>query len=189
MAFLGKVYTVLKKISDKIDGVMKVISAILVFACFFTVFLQVFNRYVMVKQTLIPWKSISWTDEMARFLLVGIGYAALSLCYRHGMLSRADMVYSKMSGIRKKVLYIVETILIFIFLFYAIKYGLEFAATSANYRSEMLKIPGNYLYLIPVIGEFLIGFDVLTEFIGVLSGKVEPFDCLEPLPNEYESTS
>lgn len=189
MNILGKVYLVLKKVSDKLAIFIEFLSALLVFFCFFTVFLQVFNRYIMVKQTLIPWESISWTDELARFLLVGIGYAALSLCYRHGLLSRADMIYSKMRGGSKKALYIVETILIAIFLFYAIKYGLEFAQTSSHYKSDILRIPGNYLYLIPVIGEFLIGFEVLTEFIGVISGQVEPFDCIVPLANEYESTN
>ena len=178
MEILKSVYSVLRRISDRIEKVMQVVSALLVLLCFFSVFLQVVNRYIMVKQTIIPWKSISWTDELARFLLVAIGYAALSLCYKGGMLSRADMVYSKLKPLNKKILYVIETMMILVFLYHAVKYGLEFAASSKIYKSDMLRVPGNYLYLIPVVGECLIGFDVVTELIGVLSNQVEPFECM-----------
>lgn len=178
MEMLKSVYRVLRCISDRIEKVMQMVSALLILFCFFSVFLQVLNRYVMVKQTIIPWKSISWTDELARFLLVAIGYAALSLCYKNGMLSRADMVYCKLKPLNKKALYVIETAMILIFLYHAIKYGIEFAAASKIYKSDMLRIPGNYLYLIPVIGECLISFDIITELIGVLSNQIEPFECM-----------
>lgn len=179
MEIWKRVYKVLRCISDRIEKVMQAVSALLVLFCFFTVLLQVINRYVLVKQTLIPWKSISWTDELARFLLVAIGYAALSLCYKGGMLSRADMFYCKLKPWNKKVLYIIETVMILIFLVAAIKYGLEFAETSRIYKSDMLRIPGNILYLIPVVGECLIGFDVMTELVGVVSNQIEPFECMD----------
>lgn len=175
---LERLYTYLKKVSDGLEQVLQFLAALLTFICFVTVFLQVFNRYIMVKQTLIPWTSISWTDELSRFLLVAIGYIALSLCYRHGLLSRADMIYCRLGKGSKKILYIIETLLIFIFLMYTIKYGIEFAQSSSIYKSDMLRIPGNYLYLIPVIGEVLTMFEVFTEFIGVIGNQIEPFECL-----------
>lgn len=180
MTALKTVYHILLCISEQIERVVRVVSAFLVFACFCSVFLQVFNRYVMVKQTLIPWTSISWTDELSRFLLIGIAYVSLGMCYRRGMLSRADMIYSRLKPLPKKLLYLVETALIAIFIISACRYGLQFAKVNAIYRSDMLRIPGNLLYLIPVIGSILIGFEVLTELFGVLSGEIEPFESVVP---------
>lgn len=178
MTVLKRIYHILLNISDLAEKLVQVISAILVFSCFCSVFLQVFNRYVMVKQTLIPWNSISWTDELSRFLLIGIAYVSLGMCYRRGMLSRADMIYSRLKPVPKKALYLFETLLILIFIFNACRYGLQFASVNSIYRSDMLRIPGNILYLIPVIGSGLIGFEVITELFGVIAGELEPFESV-----------
>lgn len=178
MTILKRIYHFLLYLSNRMEQVVRVIAAVLVFACFCSVFLQVFNRYVMVKQTLIPWTSISWTDELSRFLLIGISYLSLGMCYRRGMLSRADMIYSRLKPAHKKALYLFETLLIGIFIFSACRYGIQFAKVNAIYRSDMLRVPGNLLYLIPVIGGFLVGFEVITELFGVLSGEVPPFESV-----------
>lgn len=187
MSAIKSVYHVLLTISMLLEKVVKVIAAFLVFACFCSVFLQVFNRYVMVKQTFIPWTSISWTDELSRFLLIGIAYISLGMCYRRGMLSRADMIYSRLKPKAKKLLYIIETVLIGIFIVNVCRYGIQFAAANAIYHSDMLRIPGNLLYLIPVIGSCLIGYEVVTEFFGVICGEIEPFESVVSCKDDERS--
>lgn len=186
MPVLQKIYHILKAISDRVEKIVEVLSAIMVFACFCSVLLQVINRYIMVKQTLIPWTSISWTDELSRFLLIGIAYCALGMCYRHGQLSRADMIYSKLKPAPKKILYTLETTGIMVFVGYTIYYGIQFARVNSIYHSDMLRIPGNILYMIPVIGMLLIGFEVLVEFFGVISNQLTPFECVVPSDNDID---
>ena len=106
---IASVYNVLKSFSDWLENVVKFITAILILLCSITVFLQVVNRYILVKQTLFEWESISWTDELARLLMVSLDYFAMGMCYKHGQLSRADMVYTRLKGCSKKVLYYIET--------------------------------------------------------------------------------
>lgn len=180
MQILQKIYIILKAISDVAAKIARALSAIMVFACFCSVLLQVINRYIMVKQTLIPWTSVSWTDELSRFLLIGIAYSALGLCYRQGQLSRADMIYCRLKPARKKILYILETAGIMVFISYAVYYGTKFAQVNVIYHSDMLRIPGNILYMIPVIGMLLVGFEVIVEFFGVVSNQIEPFECVDP---------
>lgn len=178
MQFLSKIYNVMKIGSDWIEKVFKFITAVLMLLCSFTVFLQVINRYILVKQTLFPWKSISWTDELARLLMVTLAYLAMGLCYKHGQLSRADMVFSRLKGIPKKVLYYIEFAMICVFVVSCIKWGVSFALANKIFRTESLFIPGNILYMIPVIGFVLMLYQVLTEFVGVVSGNIEPFESI-----------
>lgn len=178
MKIIKKIYGVLRKVSDRLEVLTTAISAALVFGCFLAVFAQVINRYILVKQTLFHWESITWTDELSRFLLVGITYVSLGQIYRLGQMSRADIIYSRMKPTARKLLYYVEIVMMAIFLFVAIKYSFVFAGANAIYRSELLRIPGNVLYLLPGIGCILLSFEVLTELVGVMAGEVEPFDCL-----------
>lgn len=178
MRGLEQIYIILRKSSDAIEKVLKFITAILLLLCSFSVFLQVVNRYILVKQTLFPWRSISWTDELSRLLMVTLAYLAMGLCYKHGQLSRADMVYTRLNGKAKYILYYLECLIIGIFLVYAIKYGIEFALANKIYRSESLSIPGNVLYMIPVVGFVLMFYQVIVEVVGVIAGKIRPFDSL-----------
>lgn len=178
MNLFKKIYFLLRRISDIAEKIINAISAILVFSCFLAVFFQVINRYILVKQTLFPWKSITWTDELSRFLLVGITYFTLGQIYKYGQMSRADIVYERLKPVPKKILYFVEFIMIMIFSVVMILFSIKFALANKIYHSEMLKIPGNILYLLPALGGILVSFEVITEFFGVLAGEVEPFTCL-----------
>lgn len=175
---MKRVFYVFKRGSDLAGKAVQALNAVLVFGCFLAVFFQVINRYILVKQTLFHWNSVTWTDELSRFLLVGITYFSLGQIYKYGQMSRADMVYSRLKPTAKKVLYLLEFTMIAVFLGAMIRYGLEFARANSIYRSEMLRIPGNILYLIPVAGAILISYELITELLGVLCGEVQPFESL-----------
>lgn len=185
MDTLKGIYRSARKASDAIEVVIKFISALLLLFCCCSVMLQVVNRYILVKQTLFPWTSVSWTDELSRLMLVSLSYVTMGMCYKHGQLSRADMVYSRLTGRAKRILYYVEFCIISVFLYAAIKYGIQFAIVNKIYTSESLNIPGNLLYMIPVVGFILMSVQVIVEFLGVLSHDIEPFESIvHPSPED-----
>lgn len=186
MRNIDKLFFRVKRISDWIEIAIKYIASLLIFLCAVCVFFQVVNRYILVKQTLFPWKSVPWTDEMSKLLMVILAFLCMGVCYKHGELSRADMVYSKLSGWKKKALYYIEFVCIVIFLVAAIIYGIKFANANKIFRTESLFIPGNVLYSIPVVGFILMLFNALVEFLGVISGNVEPFESVEKPEVEEE---
>ena len=63
MKTLKKTYFVLDKVSNIICRILEAIIVLLVVVNAADVFLQVFNRYVLVKISDI---SVSWTEELAR---------------------------------------------------------------------------------------------------------------------------
>lgn len=186
MSGLKKIFHFTKKVSDVVECILKYISSLIIFLCAICVFFQVLNRYVLVKQTLFPYKSVPWTDEMANLLMVLGAYLCMGLCYKHGELSRADMVFTRLSGIKKKILYYVEFVCIVIFLVTAIIYGIKFAAANKIFRTESLFIPGNILYSIPVVGWILMLYQALVEFLGVVVGEIEPFGSISKRVFEEE---
>lgn len=176
MKFLKKIYHGLEIGSNIINIFTKLVVMISVFGCFLMVFLQVVNRYILVKQTLFQWTSISWTDEAARYFLVLTTYAALGLCFKDGHMARVDMLYTRIkSEFARKLLYIVESIIMLIFTYVIIKFGVEYAIANSIYTSDMLRIPGYVLYMIPPIGMVLVGYEIILDMVGVMSGERKAF--------------
>ena len=78
MKTLKKTYFVLDKVSNIICRILEAIIVLLVVVNAADVFLQVFNRYVLVKISDI---SVSWTEELARYSMIWICYLMLGICF------------------------------------------------------------------------------------------------------------
>lgn len=174
MKTLQKIYHGMNSISNIICRLMEIVVVILVVINAADVFLQVFNRYILCKITDI---SISWTEELARYSMIWICYCVLGICFREGSMAQVDIVYGKLGHKGKLVLYIMTRVLIFLVLLVAVKYGLYICKIKAVYKSAMLRAPGMLLYSAPIFGSFLVGYEVLTELVGVFCGELEPFEA------------
>lgn len=169
---LKKTYRVLHMGSNYICKAISAISFSFVVLCVLTVLLQVINRYVIVK---VSDYSATFTDELARFLLIWISYIAVAMCFREGSMAQVDLLYSRFGKKGRLVIYIFTRIIIGIVLFVIIKYGFWYAARRAAYHSAMLNIPGNILYSVVPVGGCLLAYEWLTEMVGVLAGEVTAF--------------
>lgn len=174
MSFLTPVYRGMHLISNCINRFIGLISFCFVVLCTGTVLLQIINRYVIVK---ISDYSASFTDELARFLLIWISYTAVAMCLREGSMAQVDMIYSRFGKKGKMVFYLFTRLIMGIVLYVIIRYGFWFAGKRAAYHTAMLNIPGNILYATVPIGGCLMAYEWLTELIGVLSGALEPFQA------------
>lgn len=169
---LKQVYRVMHQLSNYICKAISAISFGFVVLCTLTVLLQVINRYVIVK---VSNYSATFTDELARFLLIWISYTAVAMCFREGSMAQVDMLYSRFEKTGRIVIYLFTRVVMGIVLYVIIRYGFWFAAKKAAYHSAMMGIPGNILYSTVPIGGCLLAYEWLTEMIGVLAGEVEAF--------------
>lgn len=167
--------TLYKKLSTVSDILMKIIGVFLVaavVASILVVLLQIFNRYVLCK---ISDLSIHFTDELSRYLMIWSAYCAIAMCLREGSMARVDIVYMYLGKKGKLILYFVTCIMTYAFYFVVIKYGIQYAEVMKAFKTSMLKLPGNVVYFVPVVGAILMSFESTVELIGVLSGELEPF--------------
>lgn len=171
---MRRLYFALNKGSDVMVRILEAIIILLVCGCAASVFLQVVNRYIIVKISNI---SLSFTDELSRWLMVNIAYLAIAVCLREGSMAQVDLVFSRLGGKGRLFLYLLTRALMAAVLAIGIRYGLRVMHLKSFISSSMLDIPGRLLYSPPVIGSFLMAYEWLTELIGVLAGELEPFSA------------
>ena len=102
MEILRKIYFGMHKCSNLICRILEFIIILLVVVNAGDVFLQVFNRYVLVKISNI---SFSWTDEMARYSMIWICYCAVGICFREGSMAQVDIIYNRLNKRGRLALY------------------------------------------------------------------------------------
>ncbi len=172
MKALGKTYDVMHSVSNIICRVLEVLVVLIVVLNAGTVLLQVVNRYIIVK---ISDHSFAWTEELARYSLIWLCYIALPLCMREGSMAQLDIIYDRLGERGRFTLYVLTRILMVFFLYTCISLGYKVVLSRLVYKSSMLRAPGFLLYSAPVVGCILTAYEVLTEFVGVLAGKLTPF--------------
>lgn len=171
---LSPIYSGMHRISNIICKIMELFIVLIVLLNAADVFLQVFNRAILVK---ISDLSLSWTDELARYSMIWICYCTLGICFREGSMAQVDLIYGRLGRKGRIVLYSITRALMLMVIVVSVKYGLYVCEIRAVYKSAMLGIPGPFLYSAPIVGSFLVLFEMLTEFVGVLAGKLVPFEA------------
>jgi TRAP-type C4-dicarboxylate transport system permease small subunit len=121
--------------------------------------------------------SATFTDELARFLLIWIVYTAIGMCLREGSMSQVDIIYSRLGKRGRTALYVFVRLMMLAVLYVTIRYGFWYAGKKKAYHSTMMNIPGQFLFLTVPIGGCLMLFEVITEMLGVFCGEVEPFEA------------
>ena len=172
MQILTAIYCVMNKISSVISKVIEAISAVLIAVCALDLFYQVLYRFIIVKFVTIP---SPFTEEFARYGLIWITYLAIAVCFREGNMPSLNLLYDRLKPKMKFVLFIVTRICIGCFLLVGLKYGYTTILNNLLYKSPMVGIPGIYLYSAVFVAFVLLSYEFVTELLGVIVGKIEPF--------------
>ncbi len=152
--------TVLRRIYDAIGVVEKSMAVLLLCAMGVIVFLQFFTRYVMND-------SIGWTEEIARYLMIGTSFWGAALAVRHGTQLRIEML-EKAIGPRiakwiERFIILPANLICFSWLAF---YGYELASRTRR-SMTMIDLPLTVLYW-PVVVAF--GLMALHTAVHVFSG-------------------
>ncbi len=176
MDLIRRIYFALNKGSNVATKILEALVAILVVICFSSVFLQVIYRYILVKQTLfkLPF-TFTFTDELARYALVWITYLCVGMCLKEGYMVSVDFIYNRLGKKARLALYYLICIMMAIVLAVIIFYGFRLLAINQVFKSTTMRIPGVYLFSAPIVGSILMGYELVTELFGVLSGELRPF--------------
>lgn len=169
---MKKLYYTLNKISNVICKILCGLIILGVAANAGSVFLQVLNRFVIVKITDL---SFTWTEEFSRISMIWICYLALPIVYREGMMAQLDLIFERLGKKGRMGLYILTRMLCIVFLALAIYYGFYIVQTKMMFKSSVMRLPGWAMYSAPIVGCVLVLYEVITELAGVFGGVLEPF--------------
>ncbi|MBV6642891.1 MAG: TRAP transporter small permease [Cyclobacteriaceae bacterium] len=147
----------MKAIRNKIDRGLEVFLSFLMAFMIINVLWQVFSRYVMGQPS-------SFTDELARYLLIWIGLLGSAYASGKGLHLAMSLFHDKLKDKAKNRLEIILEILIILFAFGFLIVGgvrLVYLTFLLGQISAALELPLGYVYLIiPVSGFFFIFYSV-----------------------------
>ncbi|MBO8137321.1 MAG: TRAP transporter small permease [Desulfotomaculum sp.] len=128
-----------KKLDENLE---KYLLVVLLSSTVILIALQVFMRYVMDA-------SLSWTEELARFLFIWMAYIGISYGVKEKRHIRVDAALLFMPKKVQKVIRIIADVLSIVFCIFIIKQGISVVMNLANFgqTSPALSIPMAYVYL------------------------------------------
>ncbi len=151
----------MEKIRKYIDKFLALILIITMTVLVVDVVWQVLARYVVKSPS-------SFTDELARFLLIWVGLLGSAYALGKKKHLAIDLLPSKLTGKPKKVLNIFISVLVIAFAALVLVLGgirLVYITFTLNQISPALGIPIAYVYLVlPFSGLLMIAYGILEIF-------------------------
>jgi TRAP-type C4-dicarboxylate transport system permease small subunit len=123
------------------------------------VFSQVIARYALHN-------SLSWSEEVSRYIFVWISFLGLVAAYKAGSHVALDILIKSLKGIARKTLEIVNNTLILILSSAILISGMKLFQVGMRQKSPALKLPMHWVYIIvPVSGLLLLYFSLRTFIV------------------------
>ena len=156
----------LKKFADFVNKIVAAFAIVLLVILIFACVLQVFFRVVLHN-------SLSWSEELARYMYVWVTWVGVSYSVRNGSHLRITMLRDRLPLKGRQGLEILVTIVWIAFGLFVMYMGIEAVTMIATYgqRSSALRIPMQFCYLSIPVGMGL----MILRLIGSLIGQFKNF--------------
>ena len=150
---------IIRIISDIAMKIMKWFGIISIFVMIFAIVYQIISRFIGASAT--------WTEELARFLMIWACFLATAYLYNDPSLGahiRIDALTSHFSSKTMKIVDAASNVVIVIVAFLAMLWGIKLAATSPH-LSPALRIPYSVVYASLPTGMGLTVFFGIRKFV------------------------
>lgn len=145
-------------VKTKLDFILKWILVFIIGAMTLNVLWQVFTRFILKNPS-------SFTEELARYMLVWLGILGASYVAGQKMHLAIDLLSTKLTGKSKSYLEILIQTFIFLFSFFVLVIGgvrLVQITLSLNQISAALQIPLGYVYfVVPLSGVIMMNYSLI----------------------------
>lgn len=134
----------IKRINQVTLGISMVFLVLMVLL----IFVQIISRALIGS-------SFSWTEEVARFLMIWVIFLGSSLAFRYGAHISVETIFDRLPLIGKKVVQIFILVVSLSLFFILFLKGIEISDRMMAQKSPALKIPMGYIYLVIPISAVL----------------------------------
>ena len=159
----------LAKAKYRVDKILAWLLIVLMAASVLNVLWQVFTRFILKNPS-------SYTEELARYLLIWIGLLGASYAAGQKMHLAIDIILEKLKSKTKKNIELCIQIIIFLFALFVMVFGgfrLVVITLHLNQISAALQIKLGYVYLVLPISGLLMMFYAGVFFIEKVRGITE----------------
>lgn len=157
----------MKALNEKIENILAMLCAGIMFLMVLDVSWQVFSRFILNNPS-------SFSEELARFLLIWIGFLGGAYAYRQYAHLGLDIIVSNLDGLKKRVAEGLSNVVCFLFSAIILVYGgmkMVFLTLDLQQLSAALQIKMGYVYLAIPLGGVLM---MLFSLERLLYGRKEP---------------
>jgi TRAP-type C4-dicarboxylate transport system permease small subunit len=152
------------KIEKVITDIMGYLIAALIFIMMVDIFAEVIVRYILKT-------SLSFSEELGRYLFVWIVFIGMSRCVAYEKHVALDLLPRALKGSAKKILLIVINILQIVFFYAVTRGGIALYQIGLKQKSATMRIPMNLVYVcIPICGICSIFF-IILQLADILKGQ------------------
>ena len=131
-------------------------------------FWQVFSRFILGS-------SLSWAEELSRFIMIFMVLIGSSLALRSNELISVEMLLERLTGNTRRILVIVIHLISISLFIVLIKYGYSMALNFSNQHAPSLKISMEVIYLFLPFGGVLLFINSIACIVEELIGKEVAF--------------
>nr|WP_321457937.1 TRAP transporter small permease [uncultured Cohaesibacter sp.] len=142
------------------------IIASLMFIMMGLTFTQVVARYLMHH-------SLSWSEEVGRYVFVWISFLGLAAAFRSGAHVALDILSDMLTPLPQRVLKIINTCFIFVLAIALLLGGIALMKFGMNQRSPALDLPMYFVYVVIPISGVALGYFALRAVWDLLTAKLE----------------
>lgn len=148
-------------ISDKLNFVASLLASISVLVILVCCFIQVLCRYVLNA-------SLSWSEEVARYVFVWASMLGFSVATKHGSNATIDVISSRLHGKTKFVHTIICDLIMIYICGLLTYYGVVILPTMNKTFSAALLIPNGYIYASVPVASVLIIVHMLCHIVNTV---------------------
>lgn len=146
--------------------------------------IQVVSRFVLGA-------SLSWTEEITRYLFIWAGFLSVSYCSKRCISIKIEQFVAKFSRRTRAIIKVVNHTIELAFFFYMIPFAWSYmmSAVESGQVSPALSIPMYYVQAAPFVSFVLVAFRIIQRWIieFKVSMGVEVYDPAHPERNTPES--
>ena len=122
--------------------------------------IQVFSRFALKA-------SLSWTEELTRYLFIWAGFISVSYCTKRCISIKIEQFVAKFSRRTKAVIKVVNHTIELAFFFYMIPFAFSYmmSAVESGQVSPALGIPMYFVQAAPFVAFVLVAFRIIQRWI------------------------
>lgn len=158
-------------------NIIKIPEITIFFVLFIILFLQFFSRYVLND-------SPSWTEELARYLLILLTFVGGISCVRNNSHIYLEFIYRMVSQKTGKIFMVTSSFLSVFFYFYASYLAIVLSDKISYQRMISMDFPKNIVYYAIAVCLFIMGIYSLIRLYKVIRTKKEEIHDLMSSQNE-----
>lgn len=159
---MAKIIQLLKTASDRVDRIAMWMSILYAFLVTVIVLGSVFLR--------MAGRAPSWSEEFARWLLIGIAFVSSSIALkRGGHIGITVLVKSIPYKLLVKIIIQISNILVLIFLLYVFWFGIDAAIKAVDQSGDIIPVSVIYVKLQIPLGGLMMIVHVLYYIAGVFT--------------------